>query len=88
MKWGTPSEQAWAFQRRFNPDLEGECAWQVAAAYDAGRCETIKALIAAGVDEVCYMADVATGQLGGPVQLLSSECDEPGKQVTFTWERR
>jgi hypothetical protein len=90
VKWGIPSEPAWAYLREKHPDLvaKGAEAFRITTAYDAGRKATVDALLAADVEGVAKMARVCTKTLGGPVQLLDADIDHATKRVTFTWERR
>lgn len=90
MKWGIPSEPAWAYLRERHPDLvdKGEEAFRIAGAYDAGRYSIVNVLIAEKVQEVVDMADEAARVLGGTVQLLDSQYDPATHRITFTWERR
>jgi hypothetical protein len=70
VKWGIPSEPAWAYLREKHPDLvaKGAEAFRITTAYDAGRKATVDALLAADVEGVAKMARVCTKTLGGPVQ--------------------
>jgi hypothetical protein len=88
MKWGTPSQPAWEFQRARYGQLKGQSAWQVASAFDAGRNYVIDSLLKAKLLEVLVMEEGAVKALGGPVQLYDTKYDPETHRLTFIWERR
>jgi hypothetical protein len=88
VKWGTPSEPAWAFQLAHYRGYRGSDAWAIASAYDAGRKSVVDNLLAAKAEGIQAMAHKAAEVLGGPVQLLDTVYDPAAHRLTFTWERK